>query len=173
MVRVRSILELLGRNLPLWILGAIFIISGLVIGGAGLKMALADLSWSQAINTAGRVIITEWKQENGENRLAVVYGYKDERGVIFHNTAVLARKLGKINLEPAAPIVVMYKADDHAQSRMQMELGSREWVPILVIAPVEIVVGGIFLTVALRRLLRKLALADQPVAVERESTASL
>jgi hypothetical protein len=156
MSRLRSGLKLLSADLPLWILGLLFIVSGVVLAGAGLNLALADLRWSNANTTTGRVMITEWKRAGDESRLNVVYGYKDERGVIYHNTAVLARKLGKINLEPAAPVVVLFRPEDHSQSRMQLELGAREWIPILAIGPVEIVCGAIFLTVAIKRLLERL-----------------
>ncbi len=156
MSRLRSGLKLVSSDLPLWILGMLFVVSGIVLAGAGLNLALVEFRWSNASTTTGRVMITEWKRAGDESRLNVVYGYKDERGVIYHNTAVLARKLGKINLEPAAPVVVLFRPEDHSQSRMQLELGAHEWIPILAIGPVEIVCGAIFLTVAIKRLLSRL-----------------
>ena len=79
MSRLQSIFGRFGRELPLWLLGAVFVISGAVLGEPGLRMALSDLEWSHGSNTTGRVILTEWKQDKGENRLSVLYGYQDER----------------------------------------------------------------------------------------------
>jgi hypothetical protein len=177
MSRLHSIFALVSGELPLWLLGTLFVISAAVLGAPGLKMAASDLEWSRGNTTTGRVILTEWKQEQGENRLAVLYGYQDERGIIYHSTGILARKLGKINLEPGMPYVVVYKPDDHSKSKMQLELGQREWIPIVLIAASELLVGMLFLTVAFRRLLQRmrhsnqssLQTAKQEVAADIES----
>ncbi|GEM_PF-3591280 len=149
--------RLLMSSLPLWVLGMLFVTSAAVIGQAGLKMALSDWDWSRGVTTTGRVIATEWKKENQEDRLVVIYGYRDERGVIYHNTAILARRLGKINLEPGIPVVVLYRREDHSRSHMQQELGLREWIPIVSIAGLELLAGSVFLVAAARKAGRRRA----------------
>ncbi len=157
MSRLGSVLKLLGGELPLWLLGALFIAAGVFFAGIGLHMALTDFEWSQARTTTGRVMLTEWKRTDNESRLAIVYGYQDEHGVIYHNSSMLARNIGKINLEPAAPVLVRYKPEDHSKAKMQLELGNHDWIPILIIGPIEILAGALFLTVAIKRLLEKMS----------------
>jgi len=173
MSRRPAILRLIGANLPLWLLGVLFAGIGALLAGIGLNQALNDWTWMQARTTTGRVMLTEWKRAKDESRLIVIYGYKDDLGAIYHNTAILARKLGKINLEPATPVVVLYRSDDHSKSRMQLELGSGEWIPILVIGSFEIIAGAVFLTVAARRLLGALSESSElPLGPEKTGSSS-
>lgn len=112
---------------------------------------LAYIDWSGATNTTGRVIVTEWARIDGQNRLKIGYAYKDESGTIYHTTGVIGRALGKINLEPGAGIAVLYRADDHARSRLAMEVGSADWLPVMIIAAVQIAFAGFCLAAAVRR----------------------
>src|SRR5215470_17143177 len=127
------ILSLSKLDVPLWTLSLVFVLTGLVLSGAGLRMLINDWQWVEAVTTTGRVIVTEWEHSEKQNLLKVNYGYKDDQGTIYHNMGTLARKLGKLNLEPGASLVVLYKPEDHSRSRLQVELGAGEWKFLLAI----------------------------------------
>ena len=139
--------------MPLWTLGLVFVLTGIVLSGSGLRMLAGDWEWAQAITTTGRVIVTEWQREDKQNLLRVSYGYQDERGTIYHNMGTLARKLGRLNLEPGANLVVLYKPEDHSQSRLQVELGAGEWKFLLAIGLAELIAGSSLLVISLKRFL--------------------
>lgn len=146
-----GILGRIGSDLTLWLLAAVFLCLGLMLTASSGKVMLTDLRWKDAITTTGRVIITEWQHERQDNRLKITYRYKDDGNVIYHSTGVVARKLGKVNLKPGAPIVVLFQKADHSQSLLNMELNSAECLPLLIIGLVEVLVGAFFLFVCFRR----------------------
>jgi hypothetical protein len=133
-----------------WLFGIVFLISGIVMTACGGSMAYSDLQWNGSVTANGVVILTEWRNQNNENHMNITYGYKDETGSIYHNTAVLARRYGKINLQPGAPVVVLYRPEDHTKSRLSMESNPRDWAPLLFLGVVEIVVGGLFVGQSVR-----------------------
>lgn len=150
-------------------LGVVFVGLGIALLVPGLRMMQADAQWWDATTTTGRVIAVEWLQEKGENRLRISYGYRDESGAIYHSTGILARKRGKLNLEPGAYLVVLYKPGDHSQSRLAIEVGRGEWVTLSGIGALEMLVGVVFLASARRRRRRADVERTTPVAAGESS----
>lgn len=133
-----------------WLFGIVILASGIVMTVCGGSMAWSDLQWSGAKTVQGVVILTEWGNQNNENHMNITYGYKDEKGIIYHNTAVLARSFGKINLDPGLPVLVLYRPDDHTKSRLSIESNPRDWAPLLFLGVVETIVGGAFVGQSIR-----------------------
>jgi hypothetical protein len=131
----------------------------------------ADAYWWDATITTGRVIAVEWLKEKGENRLRINYGYRDNSGTIYHSTGILARKRGKLNLEPGAYVAVLYRPDDHSQSRLAIEVGRGEWITLSGIGALEILVGIIFLAAARRRRRKSPDVEGTPEAAAEKSSA--
>ncbi len=154
MASPKNTIKLFGDNWPLLMLGLAFMILGVIMAVSGMAAYQVQTDWKDAVTTTGRVILTEWKQSNNENRLQVRYAYKDDRGVIYHNGAVLARRLGKLNLEPGSAVVVEYKPEDHSRSMLQLQLGSNEWVPVLVLGGLEVIAGLFFVAACFRRVIK-------------------
>jgi hypothetical protein len=134
-----------------WVLSLFFVGVGVVLTASAAKVMLKDLDWKDANTTTGRVVLTEWQHEKQDNRLRITYRYKDSHNTIYHNTGVVARKQGQVNLKPGSPIVVLYKKDDHGNSCLNMELNSGQCWPLLVIGIVEILAGMLFLVSCFRR----------------------
>lgn len=152
MSRWSQALNLIKPNIALWLLGTAFVALGAVLIVPALRMMQADAEWWSATTTTGRVIAVEWLPESKESRLRLSYGYTDEKGTIYHTTSFLARRRGKINLEPGAYVAVFYKPGDHSQSRLSFEVGAGEWMSLLGIGGLELLMGCFFLFVAARRL---------------------
>jgi len=143
--------DLAKYDLPLLLLGMSFTVLGIVLSIPGASMLAADAQWWRTTTTTGRVMAVEWLQEQQENRLRITYGYTDDSGTIYHSTAVMARRRGKLNLEPGTPVAVVYKPDNHSESRLAIEVGTGDWLTLLGIGVLEILFGGMFLLAAGRR----------------------
>jgi hypothetical protein len=140
-------------TLPIWIFGMIFLFAGVIMTSCGANMAYGDAQWNDAVRTKGVVILTEWRNQNNESQMHITYGYKDPAAQsIYHNTAIIARRYGKLNLQPGAPVVVLYRRDDHSKSRLEMETSIREWLPLVFLGVVETIVGGAFVAHCVKRL---------------------
>ncbi len=138
-------------DLTLLILGAAFSVLGIVLSVPGVRMLAADAQWWRTTTTTGRVIAVEWFKRNQENQLRISYGYQDGSGTIYHTTASMARRRGKINLEPGTPVAVVYQPGDHSQSRLAIEVGTGEWMTLLGIGVLELLFGCMFIFAAGRR----------------------
>lgn len=149
-----TIPPLIRANLLLLIFGVLFVLVGIVIELTSCPQLLAEIRWQGAITTTGRVIVTEWQPEKTENRLKISYGYKDEAGNIYHNTSVLARRLGKLNLEPGARVVVLYRSDDHTDSCLAFERALWDWVIVSVLGVAEVAAGSLLLFQGLKKFRR-------------------
>jgi hypothetical protein len=132
------------NTLAIWLFGLFFLLSGIFMTACATSMAYADLRWSGSVSVQGVVILTEWREQDDESRMHITYGYKDPSGAIFHNTAVIARRFGKLNLKPGSPVVVLYRPEDHMKSRLEMETTTRDWMPLVFLGVSETIVGGAF-----------------------------
>jgi hypothetical protein len=135
----------LKTSIAIWLFGLFFLIAGIFMTSCAAGMAYADAQWNGAVRTQGIVILTEWRNQNDESRMHITYAYRDPNETIYHNTAVIARRFGKLNLQPGSPIVVLYRPEDHSKSHLEMESTSRDWMPLAFLGFVETVVGGAFI----------------------------
>lgn len=173
MSRLFARLTPLIKDLPIWLSALLFAVSGIGLSGTGAAMWLEELNWQTARTTTGRVMLTEQKQAKGEKRLMTLYGYKDEHGVIYHNTGQISCKLGKINLEPRAPVVVFYRPEDHARSRLKLEFASNDWIAPAIIGACQILASALLVTVALRRINGRLSSKGARQAADIKNTGGI
>jgi hypothetical protein len=138
-------------DIAIWLFGLFFLLAGIVMSSCAASMAYIDAQWNGSVRTQGIVILTEWRNENDESRMHITYGYRDPSGAIFHNQAVIARRYGKLNLEPGSPIIVLYKPEDHSRSHLEMETTTRDWMPLVFLGVVETIVGGAFIAHCIKR----------------------
>jgi hypothetical protein len=162
--------RLIRYDLPLWICGAIFTIGGLIMIASGAALMMQELNWRDAVTTTGRVIVTEWLEERHQNRVRVNYAYKDEHGAIYHNQGLIARKMGKLNLEPGTLVIVRYRPEDHSRSVLNIEVGSGEWRPLIFLGIPEALAGAFFFYFSVSRLLTWLQLYKHGTVVEGNIT---